>query len=211
MTALWGQGTTMKKITLTDDYILEGVFYHKGEHELPEAIADRLLARQAQIAEAEAKANPPIAVVADQTEEDRNAETGLLPLDYVSAVRGFLERGVLTPDVVLANLGEDLVAIAVQKFAPPAELVATDGPVGPGEQLNTDLPPAKEAPKDEPSAGTEATLNPKFVAALKGAGLDPFERPEELAAKTDDELTAIDGIGPAAVKAIRAYLALALG
>lgn len=200
-----------KTIVLTDDYILEGVFYHKGEHELPEEIADRLLLRQAQIAEAEAKANPLIAVEGDQKEEDRNAETGLLPLDYVNAVRGFLERGILTPEVVLANLGEDLVAIAMLKLAPTPELVATDGPVGPGEQLNKDLPPANGAPKEEPSAGTEATLNPKFVAALKGAGLDPFERPEELAAKTDEELTAIDGIGPAAVKAIRAYLAVALG
>jgi predicted flap endonuclease-1-like 5' DNA nuclease len=201
----------MKKIFLAHAIIFAGTIYGPGEVQAPDDTTELLAKRDAELTAAKEAATAPIAAAEDQQETDRNTETNLAPLDYIREVRKLLETRVVTPEFVIANLGADIVE-AVKRSLPTTTTAKKTKP----DAAQTETPAAPEKAEESAPAPTDTdatkdvTLSTKVVTALKTAGHDPFENPEALAALSDDELLAIDGIGPASIPTIRTYLSAVL-
>ena len=204
----------MKKIFLEHAIIFAGTIYGPGEVQAPDDTAELLEKRDAELTAAEEAAAAPIAAAEDQQETHRNSETNLAPLDYIREVRKLLETRVVTPEFVIANLGVDIVEAVKRTLQTPAASKKTKPDAA--QTVQTETPAAPESGQEATPAPTDAepskdvTLSTKVITALKTAGHDPLDNPEGLAELSDEQLLAIDGIGPASLPAIRAYLAAVL-
>jgi hypothetical protein len=210
----------MKTIFLAHAIIYAGTIYIPGEVQAPEEIALILEKRDAELTAAEQAVKAPIAAAEDQQEDDRNTETNLAPLDYIREVRKLLDLNIVTPEFVIANLGVDIVEavkrslVTTEVKKPKAAATTTTKPTEsttPSETATGAEEAGKSTPEPtEPDPTKDVTLSTKIVTSLKTAGHDPFENPEALAALKDEQLLAIDGIGPASIPTIRTYLAAVL-